>query len=213
MGLYAFFGGSPLDAAARQSFPERISQPAPLQEQIAFARHNFENQQSTIRAADTKVGAVLTIVFIVTVIAIPIVKEAIPRLHFAAGAVVAGISIVFLASCAVFVLGVLQSLALVVKVVRPRGVSGRSDPATGAPGQLLFYKHVLAHRNPKEYFEAVDSASSERLLRNLTDQIFELARICQEKMDALDAVKHPLRCALYSWALIVALGIWLGTRG
>ena len=199
-----------MDAAARQSFPEHISQSAPLDEQIAFARHNFENQQSTIRAVDTKVGAVLTILFIVTVIAIPIGKEAIPKLHWAMGAGVAAMSTVFLAGSFVFVLGVLRSLMLVVHVVRPRGVSGRS--VTNAPGKLLFYKHVLAHRDPNEYFKAVSDASPELLLRNLTDQVFELARICQEKMDALDALKFPLMCALYSWALIVALGISLGAR-
>lgn len=199
-----------MDSAARQSFPAQNSASVQLQEQIAFARHNFENQQSTIRAADTKVGAVLTILFIVTVIAIPIGKEAIPKLHWAMGASVAAMSTVFLAGCIVFVVGVLRSLMLVVHVVRPRGVSGRSH--TNAPGQLLFYKHVLQHRDPNEYFKAVGDASPELLLRNLTDQVFELARICEEKMDALDASKTPLMWTLYSWALIVALGIWLGVR-
>lgn len=181
-----------------------------LQEQIAFARHNFENQQSTIRAADTKVGAVLTILFIVTVIAIPIGKEAIPKLHWASGAGIAAISTVFLTGCIVFVFGVLRSLMLVVHVVRPRGVSRASDRHT--PGQLLFYKHVLQHRDANDYFKAVGDASPELLLRNLTDQVFELARICAEKMDALDAAKTPLMWALYSFGLVVALGIWLGAR-
>jgi hypothetical protein len=199
-----------LDSAARQSSSGQISELARLQEQIAFARHNFENQQSTIRAADTKVGAVLSILFIVTVIAIPIGKDAIPKLYWASGAGVAAMSTVFLAGCIVFVLGVLRSLMLVVHIVRPRGVSGRSS--NNAPGQLLFYKHVLRHRDANEYFHAVGDASPELLLRNLTDQVFELSRICAEKMDALDAAKTPLMWALYSFGLVVALGIWLGAR-
>ena len=49
--------------------------------QIAFARHNFEDQQALIRSADAKAGAFITLLLFLAAIVIPLGKEAVPKLR------------------------------------------------------------------------------------------------------------------------------------
>jgi Family of unknown function (DUF5706) len=177
-----------------------------VDQQIAFARHNFENLQGTIRAADAKVGAFLTIMFLLAVVTFPVGTEVLPKLRWD-GAVNLVLSLAFLGSYGLFGFGIIRSLMLTVDVLRPRGVSGPAEPH--AADQLLFYKHILAHRDTETYFHSVVTAPPDLLLRNLSDQVFQLARICDQKMSALDAATFPLFCSLYGWVLTMALGIWI----
>jgi len=210
--------------AEDQAQSERMTQErglAPERDlQIAFARHNFEDHQALIRAADAKAGAFITLLLFLAAILIPIGREAVPKLRWVLGEgdLTSG---AYVATSLLFALAVVRSLALVVHVVRPRGVS---RPAAGAPqvggshagypklpaaDKLLFYKHILQHRDSHSYFAAVSHASPEVILRNLTDQTFELARICDEKLAYLDAARVPLLLAVYGWALNIALAIWI----
>ena len=189
--------------------------------QIAFSRHNFEDQQALIRSADAKAGAFITLLLFLAAIVIPLGKEAVPKLRWVMGEADL-ISAAYSASCFLFALAVVRSLALVIHVVRPRGVGtgaprahahdprlAENYPKLAPADKLLFFKHILLHRDPNTYFNAVSNASPDVLLRNLTDQTFELARICDEKLACLDAARVPLLLALYSWALNIALAIWI----
>ena len=190
--------------------------------QIAFARHNFEDQQALIRSADAKAGAFITLLLFLAAIVIPLGKEAVPKLRWVLGGGGELISGAYTLSCLLFALAVVRSLVLVVHVVRPRGVATgapraqKPDPRFAADypklaqeDKLLFFKHILLHRDPNTYYEAVSHASPDILLRNLTDQTFELARICDEKLSCLDEARLPLLLALYSWALNIGLAIWI----
>ena len=72
---------------------------------------------------------------------------------------------------------------------------------------ILWQDHVLIHASDQQYFDAVKKADSEVLLRNLTDQIFELAHISREKMINIQQSRRASLWAAGSWivTMIAAL--------
>ena len=75
--------------------------------------------------------------------------------------------------------------------------------------ELMWQDHVLLHKNNEEYFSAVRAASPELILRNLTDQVFELAHISSEKMKALAGVRFLIWIGFASWVVVIASGLLL----
>jgi hypothetical protein len=179
---------------------------APTSDQISFARHNFENHQSMIRAADTKAGVLITLLLFLGASTIPLGRDVVPRLRWevGGGAIVSG---VYLLSYAVFATEFVWALIEVYYVVSPRGATHYIAPKAGH--DLIYYDHVLLHKDSTEYFEAVSRASAALILRNLTDQVFQLANICKAKMDGLHKAKRPVAFAFSAWLSITILGFWI----
>ena len=149
----------------------------------------------------------LTLMVFLAASALQISKDAAGKLHLRPCAVALGSSLFILASVGLLV-AVLWSFLSVHRVLRPRGARFTS-PQKGR--ELMWQEHVLLHQNNQEYFSAVCAASRELILRNLTDQIFELAHISSEKTRAL--VKHFGRSVwlgFASWVALIASGIVLG---
>jgi hypothetical protein len=187
--------------------PERFAVDAnDLDKQIQFARHNFDNHQSLIRASDAKAGATATIMVFLAASALQISKDAIGRLHTQPCPVALGSGLFILASIGLF-FSVLRSFIAVHRVLRPRGA--RFTP-TQKGHELMWQDHVLLHQNNEEYFSAVRAAPPELILRNLTDQIFELAHISKEKMDALTNIRSLIWLGFASWVTLIASGLLLG---
>ena len=166
-----------------------------LDQQIQFARHNFENEQALIRFADTKAAAIITIVIFLAASGLQIAKDATHYLIFNTpiGLVV---SIVFICSCVTFLLAFLWCLVRVETALKPRGGDLRK-PQIGR--DILWQDHVLNHTTDDQYFDAVRKADSELLLRNLTDQIYELSHISREKMSAIQQSRRASLWAAASW--------------
>jgi hypothetical protein len=175
---------------------------APLQ----FARHNFDNHPALIRASDTKAGVMITVMVFLAASALQISKDAIGKLHFHPCRV-AAITIVFVLAAIGLFASVLWSFTIVHRVIRPRGARFYSSPQAGR--DLMWQGHVLLHKNSEEYFSAVAAAAPELILRNLTDQVYELAHISQEKMAALNNSRWVLCVGFCSWVLFIAAGLVL----
>jgi hypothetical protein len=175
-------------------------------DRITFARHNFENHQALIRAADTKAGVLITLLLFLGASTIPLGRDVIPRLRWIVGGG-ALVSSGYLLSYAVLVVGFVSALIEVYNVVSPRGATNYAAPKAGH--DLIFYEHVLLHRDNSEYFNAVYSASADLILRNLTDQVFQLAHICREKMDVLLRARRPVVLAFSAWVFNTILGFWI----
>ena len=62
-----------------------------------------------------------------------------------------------------------------------------------------------------KYFNAISAATPELLLRNLTDQMFELAKICQDKMGHLNKARFPVLLLFCSWLVNLGVGLWINT--
>jgi hypothetical protein len=175
-------------------------------DQFAFARHNFDNLQSLIRAADAKAGLYVTILFFLAASTIPLGKDVILKLRWVwCGGGFSGF--VYLLSYFALATGFVWSLALIRGVVTPRPASHYLSPQAGH--ELHYYRHVLMHKDNSEYFDAVRSAAPELLLRNVTDQIFELAYICHEKMKAVHEARLPITIAFCAWVANIGLGLWI----
>jgi hypothetical protein len=179
----------------------------PQREQIQFVRHNFENHQSLIRFADTKAGAALSLVVFLCGITIPIAKDAVPRTRWVVGGG-AFSSALYVLSYLALLSALISALILIDQVVGPRRATHYS--AKQAERGILYYEHVLAHENNSKYYEAVQRATNDQILRNLCDQVFELAAIFKRKMDALHGLRPVVLLALCSSALNTGLGLWIG---
>jgi pycsar effector protein len=176
------------------------------EEQIEFAWHNFEDQQGIIRAADLKAGYLVTFLLFFGASTIPLGKEVIPKLEWAnaAGDLASGL---YLVTYLGLVVGFVWSLILISRALTPRIARHHQSPREGS--ELLYYEHVLRHKDSGQYFEAVSRANPEQLLRNITDQVFELSLICKVKMDSLRAFAVSFKWTVVAWCVSTAIGFWI----
>ncbi len=176
------------------------------QEQIEFAWHNFEDQQAIIRAADLKAGYLVPFLLFFGASTIPLGTEVIPRIRFgnAATAIVSGL---YLLTSAALTAGFVWSLALISRAMTPRIARHHQSPHQGA--SLLYYEHVLRHKDSAAYYEAVSKAEPEQLLRNITDQVFELSLICKLKLENLRGFAVSFKWTVVAWCVSTAIGFWI----
>lgn len=179
-----------------------------MEEHIHFAWKNFEDQQAIIRAADLKAGYLVTFLLFFGASTIPLGKEVLPVLHWATRLEDTA-SGLYLLGYAVFALGFVRSLYLISHVLTPRVARHHQKARTGS--ELLYYEHVIRHGESAEYFNAMAQATPEQMLRNITDQVFELSFICKAKMDALRAFSRSFKWTLLAWVVSTALGFWIMT--
>lgn len=176
-----------------------------LEFRIQFARHNFDNLQSLIRSSDTKAGVMVTIMVFLAASALQVGKDVVPKLHSQPWLVVA-VSAIFTVAAVGLVVAVLWSFGMVFRVMRPRGARF----TTAQKGrELMWQDHVLLHENNEVYFSAVFEASPELILRNITDQIYELAHISREKMGAISKNRLVGLLGFTSWAILIGCGLFL----
>jgi hypothetical protein len=175
------------------------------EERIQFAWKNFEDQQAIIRAADLKAGYLVTFLLFFGASTIPLGREVLPKLKWdAAGGPASGL---YAASYGLSVIGFVLSMYLISHVMTPRIAKHHKEPRAG--GDLLYYGHVTRYESSDKYFEAVSRAEPDQILRNVTDQVFELAQICQAKMDSLRAFSKSFKLTLVAWFVSTAVGFWI----
>jgi hypothetical protein len=179
-----------------------------LEAEIQFARHNFDNHQALVRSSDTKAGVTVTIMVFLAASALQISKDAVGKIRFEP-CLVAAVSLIFLLAAAGLFVSVLWSFVSVFRVLRPRGARYTS-PKKGQ--DLMWQDHVLLHENNEDYFSAFRGAAPELILRNLTDQIYELAHISKEKMESLVSGRWVVWVGFWSWVLLIASGLFLQRR-
>ena len=126
-----------------------------IQERIEFAWHNFEDQQAIIRAADLKAGYLVPFLLFFGASTIPLGTEVIPKLRFGNAEVAIASGLYLLTSLALTV-GFVWSLAQISRAMTPRIARHHQSPHEGA--SLLYYEHVLRHKDNAAYYEAVSKA-------------------------------------------------------
>lgn len=179
---------------------------ATMEDQLSFAWRNFEDQQAIIRAADLKAGYLVTFLLFFGASTIPLGKEVFPKVH-AAPTVQGAVSILYLATYIALAVGFAWSLYLISHVLMPRIARHHKAPVRGS--ELLYYEHVSRHKDSDQYFNAVASSTPDQLLRNVTDQVYELAQICKSKIDSLRHFSISFKWTLLAWFVSTALGFWI----
>jgi len=175
------------------------------EERVHFAWKNFEDQQAIIRAADLKAGYLVTFLLFFGASTIPLGREVLPKLRW--DGVAAFASGLYAATYALSVIGFVWSMYLISHVMTPRIARRHQEPKPGA--DLLYFGHVARFETSDKYFEAMARAEPEQMLRNVTDQIFELAIIAKVKMDNLRAFSKSFKLTLVAWFLSTAAGFWI----
>ena len=174
------------------------------EERLHFAWKNFEDQQAIIRAADLKAGYLVTFLLFFGASTIPLGREVLPKLRWdAVGGLASGI---YAVTYVLSVIGFVWSMYLISHVMTPR-VAKHKEPRPGA--DILYFGHVTRFESSDKYFEAVVKADPEQILRNVTDQIFELAQIAKVKMDSLRAFSNSFKLTLVAWFISTAVGFWI----
>ena len=176
---------------------------ATMEDQLNFAWRNFEDQQAIIRAADLKAGYLVTFLLFFAASTIPLGEVVFPKMRWTlnfAGATCA----LYLLSYSLLALGFVRSLYLISHVLMPRIARHHQSPRVGS--ELLYYEHVSQHKDSSHYFAAVSSSTPEQLLRNVTDQVFELSQICKSKIDSLREFSISFKWTLLAWCVSTALG-------
>jgi len=177
-----------------------------MEDQINFAWRNFEDQQGIIRAADLKAGYLVTFLLFFGASTIPLGEDVIPRLHWLIGWK-GIITAIYLVAYTGQMLAFVRSLYLISKVLTPRITLQHSAVHKGS--DLLYYEHVLHHKDSHQYYEALSQASSQRILRNITDQVFQLSHICKSKIDCLREFAASFKWTLFLWLTSTAIGLWI----
>ena len=179
-----------------------------MTERVGYAWRNFEDQQATIRAADLKAGYLVTFLLFFGASTIPLGKEVLPALRWVSAGEIAA-SGLYAASYVAFALGFVRALYLISHVLTPRIARHHARPADGR--ELLYYEHVVRYESSAAYFEAMAKVSPEEMLRNVTDQVYELAMICKAKVDSLRAFSQAFKVTLVAWFISTGVGFWIMT--
>ena len=175
------------------------------EERLHFAWKNFEDQQAIIRAADLKAGYLVTFLLFFGASTIPLGREVLPKLRWdLSGGLASGI---YAVSYALSVIGFVSSMYLISHVMTPRVRKHQQEPKPGT--DLLYFGNVARFETSEKYYEAVARAEPEVILRNVTDQIFELAQIAKVKMDNLRAFSKSFKLTLVAWFISTAVGFWI----
>ncbi|HKE09347.1 MAG TPA: Pycsar system effector family protein [Candidatus Acidoferrum sp.] len=179
-----------------------------MEDRVAFAWKNFEDQQAIIRAADLKAGYLVTFLLFFGASTIPLGKEVLPDLRWArlAQDVASGL---YALSYAIFAVGFVWALYLISHVLMPRIARHHAKPRDGR--ELLYYEHVVRYESSTAYYEAMLHANEEEMLRNVTDQVYELSMICKVKVDSLRAFSQTFKITLVAWFISTATGFWIMT--
>lgn len=179
-----------------------------MTERVEYAWKNFEDQQAIIRAADLKAGYLVTFLLFFGASTIPLGKEVLPKLRWGSAGEIAA-SGLYAVSYLIFAVGFVWALYLISHVLTPRIARHHAKPADGR--ELLYYEHVVRHESSAAYYEAMARVSPEEMLRNVTDQVYELAMICKAKVDSLRAFSQAFKITLVAWFISTGVGFWIMT--
>jgi hypothetical protein len=165
------------------------------EEQIEFAWHNFEDQQAIIRAADLKAGYLVPFLLFFGASTIPLDMVVVPKLRWAdaVGVVASGL---YILTYLWLTVGFVWSLILISRALTPRIARHHQSPREGS--ELLYYEHVLRHKDSGKYYEAVSKAGPEQMLRNITDQL-----------DNLRGFAVSFKWTVLAWCVSTAIGLWI----
>ncbi len=177
--------------------------------QLRFAYHNFDNLQNLIRFADTKAGALTGFMFLLVGLGLEFLGKGFDKIQFAlclSAPVV--LSAVFCITWVTFAItGSVAIFLLLVRGVLPRHALHYSAPAKAS--DLMYWEHVLLHDKSEGYHRALFGLTEAAELKNVSDQVYELAHIVRDKMENLKRARNWLFVATSAWALGVVAAILL----
>jgi Family of unknown function (DUF5706) len=158
-----------------------------------FALESFKNIQELIRFIDQKSGAVLVVAGLILTVYLEFSKELVFKFS--------NISFV---NAITFIFGVTTGLLLVyviylsiLKILIPR----LAKHYEGSELSLLYFNHLATMADKSVVLEQFNKLNDVSILKNLTDQIFEISKILDMKIIQLN---KSMNCLFYSIVSLLA---------
>lgn len=160
-----------------------------------FTLESFKNIQELIKFTDQKSGGVLVVAGLELTVFLNVVDKLIFKTNsFGVYSVV------------VFVLGVITAGLLIAivyvsvfKVLRPQ----LANHYSGNEASLFYFNHLASMTDKTAMFEQFKNVDDNLILRNLTDQIFEVSKIMNRKTNALHCSMNLLFYSMVSIVLFI----------
>jgi hypothetical protein len=165
-----------------------------------FARQVYDTHQAVIRQLDTKAGVMIGVLTLLLAGLVPLTKDAASKLDFSGKCGIADSA--FVVAGFLLILSFLRTAWCVQNVIIPR--HGADKPAPG-----LMYAAQILQLSKAQFQEALIDKSSEELLAELGDNIYQLSKIEGEKMAALTSAHWPIILSLVFWSLTSVLALYL----
>lgn len=166
-----------------------------MMDKHTFTLESYKNIQELIRFTDQKSGGVL----VVAGLELTVFLNFIDKLSF-------NKNYTSTASFAVFLLGIVTALLLsitiyisIFKVIRPRLAKHYS----GYDISLFYFNHLASAQNKTLIFNQFNNVTEDSILRNLTDQIFEVSKIMKAKTNGLYYSMTSLLFSMISLSLFI----------
>jgi hypothetical protein len=97
----------------------------------------------------------------------------------------------------------------------PKGEDNRGKAPDGirfSPPGLFWSRNVVGYKDPAVYFHSVDKASEEDIIQDLSNEIYKLSGILDEKLKQLSRAIVGFYAMFIFWVLLIVL-IWLNVKG
>jgi hypothetical protein len=176
-----------------------------LESAIRFTRHNFDNFQSLVRLADAKGAGIITIWILMVGSTLSIgraVFNTVPWCQWKIWYVIFTIIMAFFG-----ILLIVLAVLVFQQVFLPRSPKHYADVIPER--DLMCFEHVLNHRTQDSYRDAIENMNPSLELRNLSDQVYELAHIVNQKMAGLRSCYKWLIFSLILWFVLAALSLFI----
>lgn len=142
-----------------------------------FTLESFKNIQELIRFTDQKSAGVLVVAGLESTVFLSFID----KLSFNKNYTSAFSVITFTVGIATALLLALTIYFSIFKVLRPR----LANHYAGNDTSLFYFNHLASMANKNGMFYQFNNVTDESILRNLTDQIFEVSRIMNAKTNGL----------------------------
>jgi hypothetical protein len=172
-----------------------------MMDKYAFTLESYKNIQELIRFTDQKSGGVI----VVAGLELTVFLNFIDKLGF-------NKDYTSLASVAVFLFGIITAILLAItiyisifKVVRPR----LANQYNAYEISLFYFNHLASAKNKTVMFNQFNNVTNDSILRNLTDQIFEVSKIMTAKTNGLYYSMTTLLYSMLTLSLFILVSKFL----
>ncbi len=162
-----------------------------------FTLESFKNIQELIKFTDQKSGGVLVVAGLELTVFLSVIDKLAFNKNYTG-----------VLSISAFVLGVITAALLILtiyfsvfKVLRPQLAKHYS----GNDASLFYFSHLASMTDKTGMFEQFRNLNDDSILRNLTDQIFEISKIMNRKISALRASMNLLFYSIISLVLFILI--------
>ncbi len=164
-------------------------------DKVQFALESFKNIQDLIKFIDQKSSAVLVVAGLILTTLV----------EFSTDLVYTTKQLSFFSLCS-FIFGLVTVLLLVyviyisiIEILRPR----LAQHYTGSEISLIYFNHLASVSDKTIMFNNFDTLTVDLILKNITDQIFEISRILNKKIIELHKSMNYLFCAIFTLLLFI----------